>query len=68
MAPTLDGEIIYIQEVRAGIMAMSERPSTIYVDNQAALSNLRRGKLLAKVINELKNVHLLYLSLNIYNL
>lgn len=53
-----------MQEVRAGLVAMSEVPAVIYVDNTAALANLKREKLPAKVLFELENVHLLYMSMS----
>lgn len=60
IAPAKDSDTIFLQEVRAGLMAMSEVPAVIYMDNTAALANLKRGKLPARVLFELENIHLLY--------
>lgn len=49
VAPTPDDSIIFIPEVRTGLVAMSQQPGQLFMDNQAALANLKRGKLYLKL-------------------
>lgn len=50
-------DIIFLKEVRAGLMALSVNPATI--------ANLRKGKLLAKILHKLENYLLLFLFLSL---